>query len=593
MTSHRISAAILLSAAALGIFGRPVAAQAIPPGAAVIKDIDVGSGFGELGVEQPNGDDAPVLPLGIAVLPNEGVIILDNVNLRLIRVSFDGSQLTVRNALPAGSGPTDIVARSGELYILDGENVRVIQPGRSGGRSLTGGGRSLGGAGGTGAFVAFDEGAEPEIIPPVPDSPSGRGLGGQGGFALRAPTFFNHGEQFVPTARGFSVSPQGVRGRSFERPDRASDFSVAPSADTHPGVNVVGARILWKSPDARSSDVYVEELDTSADGLPVRTAVRRYQRSAGRTTGPMQFAAIAPLGEVRYGRNPVASDGTHAYQLQPVVNSAGRVTKFRLLKIKFSPVAPAPSQPGQTPADAPTREPTVSASQHPWPRAGRGPLASQPDARRKREEFCATASGGAATQEAVLAKVIGAGNAFSRMAWRVNAATMGPSSCRRPGDWQRPPHLEGSSEGDQARGMPYGWGNFDTVDDFKRKVEQRGVRGGSVCTKDQAIPNTAGIDCSGFVHRALSLDARGKLSTISMQGHMIDLGSYSAMRPGDVLLDPGSHVMFYLGVENGYVKTVESTKGCPGTFQGVCYNLRSFASIGSYRPARPATNCAR
>lgn len=577
----------ILGFAATSAVCAPGLAQDVPAGAEIIKEIDVGTGFGSLGVVQPDGDDKVVVPRGIAVVPGEGIVVLDNVNLRLIRISLDGSQLSVRNTLPRDSEPMDIAARSGELYILDGEKARVIQPGRSGGRSLGSGGRSFGRSD-FGNFVGLDDDGEPESLPAPPAS-GGRSLGSADDFRRPSPTLFNYREQFVREGRGFSLST-GAGGRSFERPGRAADFAVAPTADTHEGVDIVTARIIWKSPDARTNDVYVEEIDKTAEGIPVRTAVRRYQRATGQSSGPMPFTAIAPLAEIRVGRNAVASDGTQVFQLQPVVNDDGKVEKFRLLKIKFKPVAQPPRR------RDPDRvvEPSIPASAHPWPKFRRAILADQDKARRRRDQFCANAAGEVGTQASVLAKVKAAGDAFSTMPWKVSAATMRGSSCDRGGDWQRARHLDSARAGDTVRGMPYGWGNFDSIESFRKKVEQDGARGGSVCTKAQVISNTAGIDCSGFVHQALGLDSRGKLSTVTMQEHMIDLQNYAALKPGDVLLRPGSHVMFYLGAENGGVRTVESTKSCTGTrFQGVCYSLRDYTEIGGYRPARSVTNCTR
>lgn len=580
-----------LGLVAASVICAPGFAQDVPAGAVVLKEIDVGSGFGELGVVQSDGDDAAELPLGLAAMPGEGLVILDNVNNRLIRVSFDGSQLSVRNSLPPDSNPLDIAARSGELYILDGQNARVIQPGRTGGRSLGSGGRTFGRSD-FGNFVGLDDAGVPATLPP--SGAGGRSFGGPAGdLSRRSPTQFNYNEQFRPQGRGLTMTPRSG-GRSFERPDSPGDFAVVPTAETHEGIDVVTARIIWQSKDVRTSDVYVEEMDSAADGISLRTAIRRYERPQGQQTSRMVLTAIAPLAEARRGGNPVASDGTHVFQLQPVLSENRQVTKFRLLKIKFLPVAPPRRRPDPVRTVETEPGPTIPAAAQKWPPFGRGALESQSEARQRRDNFCARVTGDEGTQSAVLAKVRAAGDAFTTMTWKVNASTMGRSSCDRGGDWARAVQLNSAKAGDTATGMPYGWGNFDSVEGFKRKVEQDGVRGGSVCTKAQVISNTAGIDCSGFVHKALGLESRGKLSTVSMQSHMIDLRSYSALRPGDVLLDPGSHVMFFLGAENGGVRTIESTKGCKGPkFQGVCYNFRRYSEVADYRPARPATNCTK
>jgi cell wall-associated NlpC family hydrolase len=564
----------------------PVPVPALPAGAEVVREIRPGSTFEQLGVVQPDGDNPAAVPLGMAVL-NDEIVILDNVNQRLMRVSADGKQMAVRDPLPAAVVPIDVVARSGRIFVLDGATQSVFQPGTvppeapadAGGRSLA--------EGPGGPFLGVGADGEPIVPPDLSSRAGGRSLDGGAGVPLPA-TQLNYGEGAAPTKRGFMLMMPSAAGRSFDEPDSAADFSVEPSAETHPGVNVVGARILWRSTDGNASDVHVQELDGTSNGIRVRTAVRRYARPASSEPGPLTFTAIAPLAQTDFGRDIVASNGVNAFQLQAVAGADGKVAFFRLLKLTLSAVPPA--EPVRD-AEAPPTAPVLPPSLHPWPSLTAPVLQNQAEARARRETFCARTPAAQTTQQAVLDRVNAVAATYLNVTWTVNEATTGASKCERPGDWRRAPQLNGKAPGSDVKGMPYGWGNFNTVEGFLRKVKA-GARGGSVCTKAQVIENTAGIDCSGFVHRALGLEQTSKLSTRTMQGHMIDLGSYAALRPGDVLLAPGSHVMFFLGAENGGVRTVESTKNCiSSNFQGVCTVLRPFETIRSYRPARAVTNC--
>ncbi|HAJ48722.1 MAG TPA: hypothetical protein DCL54_19260, partial [Alphaproteobacteria bacterium] len=458
--------------------------------------------------------------------------------------------------------------------------VRVITPDfrQSDAVDNGAGARSFGGSqDGLSSIIGLtDEGAS--FVAPSDQGVGGRSIGEGANPVDLVPTLFNYGEKHRVEGRGIRLSPAQSGARSFERPDSAEDFDVAPADSTLDGVNVVGARIIRKSPEGRSQDVYVQELATKASqGVLVRTMVRRYRRD----DGGLKFASVAPLGENQFGRNAVASDMDFAYQLLPLADEPGKIARLQLIKIPFRSATPEALR-------------TLS-----FPRPKIDRLSDQDAARRKRQQVCATADPLTTSQEAVYHQVLNAGRAYSTMPWRVTERSKGPDSCPNssaPG-FAKAPQIAVANVGDTLRGMPYGWGNFDSVDSFRRRVERQGIRAGNVCTNSGGgIPgSTAGIDCSGFVQRALNLPHQGKLGTSTMQPYMIDLGTFAALRPGDVLLKPGSHVMFYLGMTNGGIWTAESTTSCnrQRTHRGVCFVTRSFDFMSGYRPARPVTNCSK
>ncbi len=99
-------------------------------------------------------------------------------------------------------------------------------------------------------------------------------------------------------------------------------------------------------------------------------------------------------------------------------------------------------------------------------------------------------------------------------------------------------------------GVPYKWGGFDTIESF-----ERGIRGGKAAgdlynaekrRKGGAAVSAAavGLDCSGFISRCWQLS--DKQSTSSLPALCRRLGSLAELRPGDVLNQPGGHVVLFL-----------------------------------------------
>jgi hypothetical protein len=156
--------------------------------------------------------------------------------------------------------------------------------------------------------------------------------------------------------------------------------------------------------------------------------------------------------------------------------------------------------------------------------------------------------------------------------------------------WTRPTRLSQSKVGKSVASVPYKWGGFDSVEQFKQRVEAaRPALAGNVCTCREArfngciVARAAGIDCSGFVSRAWGLKAHTGTSRLaSVAGQ---LPSLFQLRPGDILNRPGSHVRLFVRFEPGpevRLRTLESAVSCGG----VCERVYTPAQLMSYRPMR-------
>lgn len=135
----------------------------------------------------------------------------------------------------------------------------------------------------------------------------------------------------------------------------------------------------------------------------------------------------------------------------------------------------------------------------------------------------------------------------------VNYATADiASSCSpRQGDrWRRPKYLS-DKIGDTITSIPYRWGGFHrSTTGFDEDLDENKLAG-DVCTCRQSqydwciTYNSTGLDCSGFVslawrigyHTTVALD---KVSTATR---------WKDVRPGDILLRAGSHVMLVSSVD--------------------------------------------
>lgn len=98
-------------------------------------------------------------------------------------------------------------------------------------------------------------------------------------------------------------------------------------------------------------------------------------------------------------------------------------------------------------------------------------------------------------------------------------------------------------------GMPYMWGGFSTLQEFKEGIKN-GMYAGDVYTGekrrllDDAVSKYAvGIDCSGFISRCWHLER--SYSTRELPALCVPLDSYEDLKPGDILNTHNNHVLLF------------------------------------------------
>lgn len=95
------------------------------------------------------------------------------------------------------------------------------------------------------------------------------------------------------------------------------------------------------------------------------------------------------------------------------------------------------------------------------------------------------------------------------------------------------------------KGIPYNWGGCSTIEDFDIGI-MNGKPGGNVPdSRDNGVSyDCVGVDCSGLVSICWGLEKR--VSTKTMLNVATPLESMGLMKPGDILLQEGSHVMIFI-----------------------------------------------
>ena len=111
-------------------------------------------------------------------------------------------------------------------------------------------------------------------------------------------------------------------------------------------------------------------------------------------------------------------------------------------------------------------------------------------------------------------------------------------------------------------GIPYGWGNASTIEEFEIGIRE-GKFAGNVPEdkKRYGSRNTVGVDCSGLLTRCWELPK--KIATRDIPEYATVIKSIDEVQQGDVFAKIGSHVMFFvefLDDEKKEVSIIDATR---------------------------------
>jgi hypothetical protein len=152
------------------------------------------------------------------------------------------------------------------------------------------------------------------------------------------------------------------------------------------------------------------------------------------------------------------------------------------------------------------------------------------------------------------AEILATAAAFADHLWLPSAANVLHGTDRAGIPVRTPDRSTGSPElwqpGEQASGLPYKWGGFDTIASFEKGIAQGKAAGdlynlekrrkGGAAVSAQAV----GLDCSGFISRCWRLPK--KYATSTLPSVCVKLRSSAELQPGDILNQPGGHVVLFV-----------------------------------------------
>ena len=110
-------------------------------------------------------------------------------------------------------------------------------------------------------------------------------------------------------------------------------------------------------------------------------------------------------------------------------------------------------------------------------------------------------------------------------------------------------------------GVPYGWGNVSTLEEFDKGIKE-GKYAGNV-PEDKSRSGSycsVGVDCSGLLTLCWNLPKKIATRDIPNIAEIIEI---EEMKQGDVFAIPGSHVMLFenfIDVEKTRVRIIDSTR---------------------------------
>lgn len=111
-------------------------------------------------------------------------------------------------------------------------------------------------------------------------------------------------------------------------------------------------------------------------------------------------------------------------------------------------------------------------------------------------------------------------------------------------------------------GIPYGWGNASTIEEFESGIRE-GKYAGNVPEdkKRYGSYNTVGVDCSGLL--TICWELPKKIATRDIPEYATVIKCIDEIQQGDVLAKIGSHVMFFkefADVEKKEIIIIDSTR---------------------------------
>jgi hypothetical protein len=508
---------------------------------AVVKHFSSGTALNSIGIIDASPDAPEDGPQALYAGDDGSLYLLDQVNGRVLRFDSKNPGGAVQSLeLPQDMQPTDLVVRRGSVYVWDG-SPQALQPTGSDDAPVRGLTRTRSGE----PVDDFTLSAFAQMGSVTPEDPTDLLNEQTRGIAIKK----TPARQLIATRGRGSVAADVVIGKELNSAE--VDVREQPSGNLVAKLHLrVGERLgaveFLEIDNSGRMFVLTENIPTYAK-RPSATFVVRFSPQGVQESVydiPLQeslalsrrFIAISPDGDVYFLRS--------------------RKNDVDVIGVGSRPVR----------ANAILDNPNPPRFAAEETRITKGPIA--------------------AVRPLTRQVVVDNAFAFEGLQWRLTPSAYGAdpdTACSGFNRIRRPGYLFGKLN-QEVRGVPYCWGCFGSLNQFRARIAG-GTLAGNVCTHNDPRPDVAGVDCSAFVSAAWGLNTH--FTTSAIPGITTELTNSWDLQPGDALNKPGSHVMLFLGFTPDHKAMVmeSSTGGCNGK---VCRNTYLLASLlaRGYRPVR-------
>ena len=166
------------------------------------------------------------------------------------------------------------------------------------------------------------------------------------------------------------------------------------------------------------------------------------------------------------------------------------------------------------------------------------------------------------------------GDTYTREHWSCSSANTTGTSQSCPSGY-----ASYYSVGDYI-GVPYKWGGFDSIDQFRDKIAQ-GYGAGSY-SSDGVLACVTGVDCSGYVSRCW--EQTSKYGTSTIQGISSELGSTDDMKKADAFNKAGSHIVMLTYYHRDGSPVIMEAAG--GDYRKAVFRKATWSYLSGYVPIR-------
>jgi hypothetical protein len=136
--------------------------------------------------------------------------------------------------------------------------------------------------------------------------------------------------------------------------------------------------------------------------------------------------------------------------------------------------------------------------------------------------------------------------------------------------------------------VAYDWGGFDTVSGYNGYMDPNTYKAGDINTAGTESCSR-GVDCAGFVSRVWALSTYHNCTALADPILSCPLYATTYLRRGDIMDDPGHHVVWFDTTASGGIYDYESTTD--SSYDRVVRMYSSWTRLSGYTPLRYCNVC--